>query len=96
MLAYVTKILNWWSDASLNRHLIPAERCRSLNYMTDVALELDGGSGHKKPPRKGRKILQATNGTILLFNILAYYVVICFQLFLFVSIICFERIRNML
>ncbi|KAG1365183.1 hypothetical protein COCNU_12G001830 [Cocos nucifera] len=39
-----------------------AERCKSLNYTTDLVLELDGGSGRKKPPRKGRKISQATNG----------------------------------
>ncbi|XP_010904757.1 uncharacterized protein [Elaeis guineensis] len=39
-----------------------AERCRSLNSMKDIILELDGSSGHKKPPRKGRKISQATNG----------------------------------
>ncbi|XP_029116258.1 uncharacterized protein [Elaeis guineensis] len=40
-----------------------AERCKSLNYTKDLVLELDGGSGCKKPPRKGRKIPQATNGT---------------------------------
>ncbi|XP_008799270.1 uncharacterized protein LOC103713978 isoform X4 [Phoenix dactylifera] len=38
-----------------------AERCRSLNSVKDIVLELDGSAGHKKPPRKGRKILQATN-----------------------------------
>ncbi|XP_077232572.1 uncharacterized protein LOC143869892 isoform X2 [Tasmannia lanceolata] len=35
-----------------------AERCRSLNSTEDIGLELDGGTGHKKPPRKGRKKLQ--------------------------------------
>ena len=68
--AYVTEIFNWWGDGSLNKCLIPAERCRSLNSMKDIILELDGSSGHKKPPRKGRKISQATNGSILLLNIL--------------------------
>ncbi|KAF8387924.1 hypothetical protein HHK36_026586 [Tetracentron sinense] len=34
------------------------ERCRSLNFTGETGLELDGGTGHKKPPRKGRKKLQ--------------------------------------
>ncbi|KAK1318141.1 hypothetical protein QJS10_CPB04g00731 [Acorus calamus] len=32
-----------------------AERCRSYSTAEDIALENDGGTGHKKPPRKGRK-----------------------------------------
>ncbi|XP_043721646.1 uncharacterized protein LOC122669071 isoform X5 [Telopea speciosissima] len=35
-----------------------AERCRSFNSTEETGLELDGGTGHKKPPRKGRKKLQ--------------------------------------
>nr|DAD33451.1 TPA_asm: hypothetical protein HUJ06_012302 [Nelumbo nucifera] len=35
-----------------------AERCRLLNSTEEGGLELDGGTGHKKPPRKGRKKLQ--------------------------------------
>ncbi|CAN6467758.1 unnamed protein product [Victoria cruziana] len=32
-----------------------AERCGALMSAEDTGLELDGGAGHKKPPRKGRK-----------------------------------------
>lgn len=39
-----------------------AERCRSLNSMEDTALDLDDGTGHKKPPRKGMETLEGTNG----------------------------------
>lgn len=39
-----------------------AERCRSINLAEDTVLELDGGFGHKKPPRKGRKKFQADQG----------------------------------
>lgn len=35
-----------------------AERCRLLNASDDTGLELDGGTGHKKPPRKARKKVQ--------------------------------------
>ncbi|OVA15074.1 hypothetical protein BVC80_949g91 [Macleaya cordata] len=38
-----------------------AERCRSLHSTDETFLELDGGTGHKKPPRKGRKKLQAAH-----------------------------------
>eukprot|EP01018_Ginkgo_biloba_P017278 Gb_24146 [translate_table: standard] len=38
-----------------------AERCRSLNASDDIGLELDGGTGHKKPPRKARKKIQTTH-----------------------------------
>ncbi|PIA61610.1 hypothetical protein AQUCO_00300850v1 [Aquilegia coerulea] len=38
-----------------------AERCRSLNYSGEIVLELDGGTGPKKPPRKGRKKSQTTH-----------------------------------
>ncbi|CAL9078950.1 unnamed protein product [Musa textilis] len=41
-----------------------AERCVPSNCMNDV-LEIDGGSSHKKPPRKGRKLIQPSNGSIL-------------------------------
>ncbi|KAJ7541054.1 hypothetical protein O6H91_10G043600 [Diphasiastrum complanatum] len=32
-----------------------AERCRSITTVDDALIDLDGGSGHKKPPRKARK-----------------------------------------
>lgn len=35
-----------------------SERCRLLNASDDAGLELDGGTGHKKPPRKARKKVQ--------------------------------------
>ncbi|KAJ4955258.1 hypothetical protein NE237_012041 [Protea cynaroides] len=35
-----------------------AERCRSFNSSEETGLELDGGTGRKRPPRKGRKKLQ--------------------------------------
>ncbi|XP_058082314.1 uncharacterized protein LOC131230412 isoform X2 [Magnolia sinica] len=38
-----------------------ADRCRSLNSKEDIVLGLDGGTGHKKPPRKGRKKLQTSH-----------------------------------
>ncbi|KAL4202593.1 hypothetical protein AMTRI_Chr02g264400 [Amborella trichopoda] len=38
-----------------------AERCKSLNSAEDTGLELDGGAGHKKPPRKGRKKIQTAH-----------------------------------
>ncbi|XXG80703.1 hypothetical protein AAC387_Pa09g1510 [Persea americana] len=38
-----------------------AERCRTLNFSKDIVLELDGGTGHKKPPRKGKKKLQTAH-----------------------------------
>lgn len=47
--------------------LIFAERCRTLNFSKDIILELDGGTGHKKPPRKGKKKLQTAHYSILLF-----------------------------
>ncbi|XP_072997772.1 uncharacterized protein [Typha latifolia] len=43
-----------------------SERCRLLAPIRDTALDLEVDSGHKKPPRKGRKMSQATNGSILL------------------------------
>ncbi|XP_020101645.1 uncharacterized protein LOC109719403 isoform X3 [Ananas comosus] len=42
-----------------------AERCRSFSSNRDSVVELDGDSGHKKPLRKGRKISQSSNGSIL-------------------------------
>lgn len=63
--------------------------------MKDIILELDGSSGHKRPPRKGRKISQIANGSILLLNISVYQVIICFQKFPFVSLLTFERTTNM-
>ncbi|XP_072997769.1 uncharacterized protein [Typha latifolia] len=39
-----------------------SERCRLLAPIRDTALDLEVDSGHKKPPRKGRKMSQATNG----------------------------------
>ncbi|XP_068662598.1 uncharacterized protein [Aristolochia californica] len=38
-----------------------AERCRSLNFTGEIGLGLDGGTGHKKPPRKGRKKMQTAH-----------------------------------
>ncbi|KAJ8466206.1 hypothetical protein OPV22_028758 [Ensete ventricosum] len=38
-----------------------ADRCGPSNCMNDV-LQIDGGSNHKKPPRKGRKLIQPLNG----------------------------------
>ncbi|XP_068659217.1 uncharacterized protein [Aristolochia californica] len=38
-----------------------AERCRSLNFAGEIGLGLDGGTGHKKPPRKGRKKMQTVH-----------------------------------
>lgn len=38
-----------------------AERCRLLNASDDTGLELDGGTGHKKPPRKARKKVQMSH-----------------------------------
>uniref|UniRef100_A0A1D1XPF6 Ataxin-7-like protein 1 n=1 Tax=Anthurium amnicola TaxID=1678845 RepID=A0A1D1XPF6_9ARAE len=38
-----------------------AERCRLINSTENVNVEFDGGNSHKKPPRKGRKKLQATH-----------------------------------
>ncbi|KAG9457572.1 hypothetical protein H6P81_002080 [Aristolochia fimbriata] len=38
-----------------------AARCRSLNYAGEIGLGLDGGTGHKKPPRKGRKKMQTAH-----------------------------------
>ncbi|XXG54232.1 hypothetical protein AAC387_Pa03g2172 [Persea americana] len=40
-----------------------AERCKTLNFKEDIGLELDGGTGHKKPPRKGRKKSQTVRDT---------------------------------
>ncbi|CAL9765878.1 unnamed protein product [Musa acuminata subsp. burmannicoides] len=40
-----------------------AERCGPSNCMNDV-LEKDGGSSRKKPPRKGRKLIQPSNGNL--------------------------------
>eukprot|EP00268_Persea_americana_P024428 TRINITY_DN2384_c0_g3_i2.p1 TRINITY_DN2384_c0_g3~~TRINITY_DN2384_c0_g3_i2.p1 ORF type:complete len:392 (+),score=90.83 TRINITY_DN2384_c0_g3_i2:292-1467(+) len=37
------------------------ERCRTLNFSKDIVLELDGGTGHKKPPRKGKKKVQTAH-----------------------------------
>ncbi|OAY84588.1 hypothetical protein ACMD2_20553 [Ananas comosus] len=45
-----------------------AERCRSFSSNRDSVVELDGDSGHKKPLRKGRKISQSSNGSILSSN----------------------------
>lgn len=39
-----------------------AERCSSISSTADTALERDGDNGHKKPPRKGRRKLQAGKG----------------------------------
>lgn len=53
---------------SINSHLpIFAERCKTLNFKEDIGLELDGGTGHKKPPRKGRKKSQTVRDSIFLF-----------------------------
>ncbi|XP_057860025.2 SCA7 domain-containing protein SELMODRAFT_431321 isoform X3 [Cryptomeria japonica] len=38
-----------------------AERCKSLSASDDTGLELDGGTGHKRPPRKVRKKVQTTH-----------------------------------
>ncbi|XP_010245365.1 PREDICTED: uncharacterized protein LOC104588932 isoform X2 [Nelumbo nucifera] len=37
-----------------------AELCRSFSSTEENGLELDGDTGHKKPPRKGRKKLQTS------------------------------------
>lgn len=42
------------------------ERCRSLNTSDDTVIELDGGAGHRKPPRKARKKLLPSQDSILL------------------------------
>ncbi|URD91274.1 hypothetical protein MUK42_27137 [Musa troglodytarum] len=53
--------------------IVSAERCVPSNCMNDV-LEIDGGSSHKKPPRKGRKLIQPSNGSILSVISLTYFV----------------------
>ncbi|KAK9137008.1 hypothetical protein Sjap_007602 [Stephania japonica] len=45
-----------------SQYAVHAERCRSLSPREETILEVDGGTGHKKPPRKGRKKLQASHG----------------------------------
>lgn len=41
-----------------------AERCRSLNTQDDSTLDIDGGAGHKKPPRKARMKLTSQDNDI--------------------------------
>ncbi|KAH9287938.1 hypothetical protein KI387_032055, partial [Taxus chinensis] len=38
-----------------------AERCKSIIASDDTGLELDGGTGHKRPPRKARKRVQTAH-----------------------------------
>lgn len=49
-----------------SQYVIHAELCNSLNCSEEIGLELDGGTGNKKPPRKDRKKLLAVNSSILL------------------------------
>lgn len=44
-----------------SQYVIHAELCNSLNCSEEIGLELDGGTGNKKPPRKDRKKLLAVN-----------------------------------
>ncbi|KAK6930102.1 hypothetical protein RJ641_004196, partial [Dillenia turbinata] len=38
-----------------SQYAVHAELCKSLKSTEEIASELDGGAGHKKPPRKERK-----------------------------------------
>lgn len=40
-----------------SQYIVHAERCRSLLNSDESPLELDGGTGHRRPPRKARKKL---------------------------------------
>ncbi|XP_042518600.1 SCA7 domain-containing protein SELMODRAFT_431321-like [Macadamia integrifolia] len=53
------QLLSWIWSLVIQVLLILAGHCGSFNSTEETALDLDGGTGHKKPPRKGRKKLQA-------------------------------------